>query len=227
MTKKRIGEPRSNHIAVALVILLSFTALTLRAEDFWAKKDWTQWSDDDCKQMMTASPWSKPGTSANAIFLVQLYSSQPVRDAIIRQLRIRQHYDQMSDEEKKRFDERANPVLNQDFTRFIVVRVDYAAAPHVSQKFLSDISENASECKACRLITEQQEEIPAVRFVNSPDARKFELYFPRIRNGEPIIKPDAKIFTIQFEQCTVENPSTRMRVFFSTVAMKWKGNLSY
>ena len=32
---------------------------TLAASDFWRKKDFTEWSDTELKQMMTDSPWSK------------------------------------------------------------------------------------------------------------------------------------------------------------------------
>ena len=43
--------------------LLSFAALLVAGvtfgEDFWVKKDYTQWSDEEVKKIMTSSPWAK------------------------------------------------------------------------------------------------------------------------------------------------------------------------
>jgi len=43
--------------------LLSFAALLVAGvtfgEDFWIKKDYTQWSDEEVKKIMTNSPWAK------------------------------------------------------------------------------------------------------------------------------------------------------------------------
>jgi hypothetical protein len=43
--------------------LLGFSALLLAGvtlgEDFWVKKDYTQWTDEEVKKMMTSSPWAK------------------------------------------------------------------------------------------------------------------------------------------------------------------------
>jgi hypothetical protein len=49
---------RRRYIA-AILGILAVAVLTVRAEDFWVKKDWTKWSKDECNKMLTDSPWSK------------------------------------------------------------------------------------------------------------------------------------------------------------------------
>jgi hypothetical protein len=48
---------RRNALAVMGILLLA--VLTVQAEDFWVKKDWTKWSKDECNKMLQDSPWSK------------------------------------------------------------------------------------------------------------------------------------------------------------------------
>jgi hypothetical protein len=49
---------RRRHAFVILGIL-SLAVLTVQADDFWVKKDWTKWSKDDVNKMLQDSPWSK------------------------------------------------------------------------------------------------------------------------------------------------------------------------
>src|SRR5271154_3195084 len=90
--------------------VLVVAVLTARAEDFWVKKPWNQWSKDECNKILTDSPWSKrwskgsvtvsaalPGSSGQSsegaggekspevFYYVQLRSSLPVRQAVVRQ----------------------------------------------------------------------------------------------------------------------------------------------
>jgi hypothetical protein len=40
---------------------LLFAGITL-GEDFWVKKDFTQWTDKEVRRILTNSPWSKETT---------------------------------------------------------------------------------------------------------------------------------------------------------------------
>lgn len=44
---------------ITVLGILSLAVLTVRAEDFWVKKEWTKWSKDDVNKMLQDSPWSK------------------------------------------------------------------------------------------------------------------------------------------------------------------------
>jgi hypothetical protein len=45
-------------IATAILMILGFTVLTVRADDFWAKKAWKDWTAADCKKLLEDSPWA-------------------------------------------------------------------------------------------------------------------------------------------------------------------------
>ena len=45
--------------AMAVLGILVLAVLTVQADDFWVKKDWTKWSKDDVNKMLSDSPWSK------------------------------------------------------------------------------------------------------------------------------------------------------------------------
>jgi hypothetical protein len=45
--------------AFAVMGVFALAVLTVQADDFWVKKDWTKWSKDDCNKILQDSPWSK------------------------------------------------------------------------------------------------------------------------------------------------------------------------
>src|SRR5579864_943340 len=72
---------RRNVFAVFGVLLVA--VLTVQAEDFWVKKDWTKWSKDECNKMLQDSPWSKHWGKGEVLLSAALPSQQqrnPVDD---------------------------------------------------------------------------------------------------------------------------------------------------
>jgi hypothetical protein len=45
-------------LVAAGLMILGVTALAVRADDFWAKKNWKDWSASDCKKLLEDSPWA-------------------------------------------------------------------------------------------------------------------------------------------------------------------------
>jgi len=45
--------------AVGILAVFALAVLTAAADDFWAKRDWTQWSASECKKMLEDSPWAR------------------------------------------------------------------------------------------------------------------------------------------------------------------------
>ena len=62
--------------ALALMGILLLAVLTVQAEDFWVKKDWTKWSKDECNKMLQDSPWSKKWGKGEVILGAALPSQQ-------------------------------------------------------------------------------------------------------------------------------------------------------
>lgn len=123
------------------------------ADDFWTKKDWTQWSKGDCNKILQNSPWAKTGKVENGSssssgpsvthdagsanmgntlqgtgeldYYVSLYSAPPVRLALVRQQQIEQKYDKKSDADKQAFDQQIQAALPKFGDDVIAIRVEY------------------------------------------------------------------------------------------------------
>jgi len=99
----------------------------------WVAKDWTQWTSDDCGQVLNDSPWALknlvylpsagPG-SAYRLTIVQLRSALPIRQALLRQLQLQKRYDKMNAQKKKEFDQQHAADLNGTADANVVVVIE-------------------------------------------------------------------------------------------------------
>jgi hypothetical protein len=84
----------------------------------WVQKDWAQWSAADCELVLNKSPWvhvadaSLPRAFSDAEdkwtiqqLTIRLISALPVRQALLRELQLKNHYDGMNPQEKLKFDQ--------------------------------------------------------------------------------------------------------------------------
>lgn len=211
----------------AVVGILAVAVLTAQAEDFWVKKDWKQWSKDECNKMLQDSPWSKtwskgqvnlsaamPSVSGAASegaagerapevhYVIQFRSALPVREAFVRMSQIQNKYDKMDAAQKKAFDAQAESILGKTYDDVILVHVEYGSNIQTFER------EMAAYWKSIRpdavptdfyLINERGDRIEPVRFM-SPAAGvyAFELIFPRMKNNEPFVRDGDKNLSLQF-----------------------------
>jgi hypothetical protein len=215
---------RRNAFAILGVFLVA--VLTVRAEDFWVKKDWTKWSKDECNKILQDSPWSKqwakstvnvtaslPGNSgANAEgaggekspeihYNVQLRSSLPVRQAVVRLQQI-QGYSKLTDEQKKEFDAKADAYFKTTFDDVILVHVDYGSNIQNFERDMATYFKNIREDSVpvdFYLINEKGERISPVKFSSPKNGSyAFDLIFPRMKDNEPVIHQGDKSMNFQF-----------------------------
>jgi hypothetical protein len=215
---------RRNTLAILGILLVA--VLSVRADDFWVKKDWSKWSKDECNKILQDSPWSKqwakgsvnvtaslPGSSgANAEgaggekspeihYVVQLKSSLPYRQAIVRLQQI-QGYSKLTDEQKKEFDAKADAYFKANFDDVIVVHVDYGSNIQNFERDMATYFKNIREDSVpvdFYLINEKGDRISPVRFVSPKNGSyAFELTFPRLKDNEPVIHQGDKSMSIQF-----------------------------
>lgn len=259
------------YLAVILIVL-GLAVLGVRAEDFWVKQEWKNWSKDDCKRMLQSSPWTvkwaqaepapspqnaevSPGTTSmprmphyvDVHYYIQDRSSTPVREACVRQLQFDNNYEKMDDAHKKVFDAQAESFLGRTFDDVILIHVDYGsggAFQEQLQGYWKNVSEDNIRLKVA-LINQRGDRIPPARFDSQKNAdRSFELYFPRMKNGEPIIQENDKSFSIEFRNPAVgsqdsggqpgtaianmSNPTgERVLAEFKLETMIWKGKPSF
>lgn len=124
---------RTKSIVLACVIF-GLAIGTALADDFWTKKDSSQWSKGDCNKILQNSPWGKtgrvennssasstPSTSRTADasnagmqtqgtgtleYYVAMYSAPPVHMALVRRAEFDKKYDKKPDAERQEFDKK-------------------------------------------------------------------------------------------------------------------------
>jgi len=255
-----------------IAAVLCAVVLTASAEEFWVKRDWKQWSKDDCAKMLQDSPWTRrwaksqiashqmPGVSGanqegasaeNAPemhYLVQLRSSLPIREAVVRLQQIQLKYDKMSAEEKKDFDTKAESLLNRSYDDVILVHVEYGSNLQSFERELSTYWKKIppdAPPNDLYLINERGDRIAPIKFISPQNGSyTFDLAFPRVKDKEPVVRNGDKILSIQLThpavglqtQTNTTNPSgpsmdvfgeERVLIQFKLDKMAVQGKASY
>lgn len=124
---------RTKSIVLACVIF-GLAIGTALADDFWTKKDSTQWSKGDCNKILQNSPWGKTGRVENSSsagsapsvsqdardgnlgmsgqgtgsleYYISMYSAPPVRMALVRKAELDKKFDKKPDAERQEFDKK-------------------------------------------------------------------------------------------------------------------------
>ncbi len=159
----REATVRNLRITGILGTLLAL-AMSAAGQEFWDKKDYTQWSRDDCKRLLENSPWTgrhdvavliqtsarvtsqtdnansatNDGAGSEEInYIFQFRSALPVRQAVVRMAQINNKYDKMAAEQKKAFDAQINQFLAQDVGDKVLVHVVYNSNVAVTKRALA------------------------------------------------------------------------------------------
>lgn len=183
---------RKPAIVLGLISLTAILAITVFAES-WEKKDWRQWTKDNCSQILHSSPWAVQGPMLGdyngshdrggepAYFPYALImSSLPIRQALERQAQLDEHYDKMSVPQRQEFDAITAECFGTNYGDRIVVGF------RMTQQDLSD---------SPHLLIDGREipEIPgSVSIPCHGGNQTFNVAFQRLSNGNPIIQPGEK-----------------------------------
>jgi hypothetical protein len=237
--------PRRYITTLLAIALLASAALTVQASDFWISRDWKQWSKGECGVLLAESPWThtwrpgpeikrsdtNPGATAGTInpedqlsYVVQLRSSLPVRQALIRQQQLDQNYDKMSADERAAFDTRAAQILDRNYGDTILVHVDFSSigASIPLKRQIVGLAQKPESLRAL-LVAEDGFKLDASHVNLTPSDATFDITFPRAVEGAPVIKGGQKRFAIQFQ-----NPANQpVRVEFDLSKMLVNGKPSY
>ena len=181
-------------------ILFSFLLVIIPAggKDFWENKNYTQWSQQECQQLLHDSPWAK-SYLGNAVYNAQFLSALPIRQAIVRQRQIAQNYEQLSLQRRKEFDQRSEEYLSEQFTDTIVINVEYSGRPEVVDYWWSRTTELL---KNNVYLIVNNRKIRLLQFGQSRDStnpglNEFQFIFPRLDKG--FVMQSAKDKSIRLE----------------------------
>jgi hypothetical protein len=205
MTRRQIAT----FAAIAVLV-----ALTANASEFWQTENWQKWSKDGCQKLLTESPWAhtwsgvyaanlgphdrlpglvQPGDKNDIFYTIQLRSSLPIREALIREQQLSQNYNKMNADKRKAFDAWTVQKLDQKPEDPILVRVDLTKGAAFSA------FDQTGRTLDLSLVTDDGTRISATLVEFNQLFRTFDATFPRSIEGVPIFKDGQKHFSIEFQ----------------------------
>jgi hypothetical protein len=252
------------------LVLRFLLTIALAAASFaqgpWTKKDWKQWSKDDCKKVLEDSPWAQRWTESDAkmanfatrtsgtegvgsesevgvYYVVQFRSALPVREAVVRQVLIANQYDLLDPEKKEVMRKQTDSFLNRRYDDVIVVHVTYGSNVPEFNRDLANFWQTrypeGTVPQEAFLNGPKGQKIAPLRLISPKGgAQEFELIFPRVVEGKPLLEPGDKTISVEFNGPAVGGrdlqgrpvtTSTTTRVFmeFKVDKMALNGQLIY
>ena len=235
-----------------------FAALAIAgyAQGPWTKKDWKQWSKEDCRKLLEDSPWAQSwnqssvkmanfatGTAGaqgvgserelNLSYVVQLRSALPVREAVVRQALIASKYDRMEPAQKAALLKQTESYLNRNYDDVIVVHVVYGSnVPEYNRDLAAfwqgHYAEGAVPQDALLHGSRGEKAAPVKLISPKGGAQEFELIFPRIVEGKPLLEPGENTMSLEFVAPRIGSvDSSRLFVEFKADKMLFNGQLVY
>jgi hypothetical protein len=231
---------------LVFTIFFAAAASTLFAQA-WKKKDYREWSLEDCTRILKDSPWSKPriiSTSAlqeigaavpgrdqepQLSYAVQFLSALPVRQALARQRELDPAYQKLSAEEKQATQERLAKLIANPYADQVVVRLYYGTPVDAYRvELIRDFG--------TMMLGEWQRNA----YLNTPSARLSPVHvdgsehgvvilvFPRLKDGKPIVQETDKEISLEFVSPGIGVfPSQRIILFFKVKDMRFGDKVTF
>ncbi len=235
-----IGEMRLRLSVLFLTLALLVTAAwggPVRLESF------AEWSLSEAIEILNSSAWARNETFTRVVsgvgsgvsgekeiyntFFVRFLSARPIREAYTRVQQIQFGYDQLTEEEKRQFDELTRAGLELDVENWIVVAVSFRSndpeeESQVRQFFESETTQTLRN--RAFLSTEQFPQVElAAYFPPSEEGVGAKFVFPREVDGIPVVSPESEGVT--FELLEVPGASPQLRATFLVKGMVLDGEL--
>ena len=237
----------------SFVVLLATASF---AQGPWAKKDWKQWSKDDCKKVLEDSPWAQRWSQTNAkmanfatrtsgtqgvgseselgvYYVVQFRSARPIREAVVRETLIANRYDERDPEQKEAMRKQTDPFLNRNYDDVIVVHIIYGSNVQEYNRDLATFWQTrypeGTVPQEAFLDGPRGQKIAPLRLISPKGgAQEFELIFPRAVEGKPLLEPGDKTIAVEFRSPAVGSlDSSRVFAEFRVDKMALNGQIIY
>lgn len=233
-----------------LLLCLSVTVLG-QAKDFWQKKDYKDWSEQECRKLLQNSPWARTyiiadhvielietertdrGREANPriFYNVQFRSALPVRQAEVRMAQLRMKYDELTPEQQSSFDQQAEQYLNAPFPDTVSVYVSFGSnVPVYNRELMQDWQKMSLEQvrNMTFLIGAHRVKVRPIAFeLGEVGRQEFVLTFPRHHDGTPLVGPKDKRISVEFTSRVSGGGSQRIFVEFPVKKMVINGIVIY
>jgi hypothetical protein len=162
-------------------------------------EDWKIWKAGDCDLILTRSNWAMPSGMQGTItggLLVELRSALPLREALLRQLQIKKHYDKMDARQKLAFDKMNPPEIVESEDDSILLYVERDAAysgRHGNSESVDSPQQAAIELADGALIMPIK-----TQSLEYDDKNKMLYSFLRVINGKPVLAGDDQNLKVVF-----------------------------
>ena len=160
--------------------------------------DWTQWTKQECDVVLNESNWVTTGDVDLGRMLIQLRSALPVREALLRSLRLKMNYAKMNPKQKQAFDQKYPSDTSEKPDDPIRLYVEHDSKNEDVYEGQTD--ENPSGWRNAHYNPAPPQEaalelsngtlvmpIKTVALQDDTDKNRFVYWFPRIINGKPMI----------------------------------------
>lgn len=218
----------SRRYITAFIAAAILAVLTVNASDFWAAKDWHQWSKDECAKILVESPWAhvwrsplqtsgaarsaiakkngNPPPLVNSQTQTPPVSAEQPEDGYAIQLRsalpIREAIVRQL-EIVQEYDRKSGAQRKAfDDAAGQILNTNYANTILVRLYLSKDapgLGPHQVESLQATLVTEDGKQISPAKVDADPmTPYAIDLYFPRVADGVPSIKAGQKQFSIHF-----------------------------
>ena len=153
------------------------------------------------------------GGGAQVMYGGQLRSAWPIRQALVRSAELRAGYDKLPAEQRQVLDQQANNFLAARFTDTIVIYVTYFSArerdaQEMERYWRAQSTESLEE--SAILTTQPDRRVAVMDFVLPREGeRAFQLVFPRVASGRPVVGTKDKKFEVAFSHPSIGNAGDR------------------
>lgn len=196
----------------------------------WQKKDWKQWSSNDCVEVLENSPWVATEKYYDYWDRMQIRSALPIRLALLRQFLIRNDYDGSRGAKRKALDDRIARDLTENLDDRILVRYEYGVNHSEDSPYLQLIPAGHNGL----LLTSDGRVIRSIQTIDvkkhsswTSESEEFTLVFPRVIDGKHVIKSRAVIFAVTVGSLEGSTFSPDMKFTFRLDNMEYKGKVEY
>jgi hypothetical protein len=200
--------------------LMLWLAIAGMAQGFWEKKALADWSPQECKKLLTDSPWAKSRTLGNVLieeignpasvdgregnpwmsYSARFWSARPVRQAYVRQLESARDYVSLPPEQKQSIAAQNDRMLKSEYPdRIVLVLVCATNVDSYKRDLIRYWQTRPPALWAMDtfLLTGKGRIKPLGVAVAPGSGDQLELTFPRTIDGQPVISPNDKSISLE------------------------------
>ena len=235
-----------NPIQKLALLLLLVSVAASQSKNYW-EKDYRQWTERECLNMLEDSPWANLHTVSQVfidplhrdstarerqpnpkiVYRVQIRSAAPVMRALVRLAQLNVKYDEMTADGRKAFDQNAERVLSANNAQFVIMQVSYTANVQNDDRELARHWQGQTTERLKNfvfLIGGGGVKVPLSFYRPGEGAsREFQFIFPREYNGHPLIGPGDKTLKLEFNHPNIRGTAERVLVEFRIEKMMMQG----